>query len=391
MASGPDPLHLAVALDGTGWHPASWREPGARADEQLTAGFWVDQVREAEAGLLDLVTLEDSFALQSDDPHRLQGRLDPVLIALRVGPVTSNIGLVPTSVVTHTEPFHMSTQIATLDYVSTGRAGVRVKASHRRDEAQLFGRRDPDDDTREALFDEAADYVEVLRRLWDSWEDDAEIRDVATDRFVDRDKLHYIDFVGSHFAVRGPSITPRPPQGQPPVAVLAHVDDAYRLAARSADLAFVTPDGTYWAGTADAGPTGDAATVLAAVRRAQQDIGRDDDLPVLGDVVVYLDDTAAEADRRRQRLDDVAGPLVTDATTVAGTASDVADVLEGWGRAGLAGARLRPAVTAHDLPRISRELVPELQRRGLFRTAYDADTLRGHFGLTRPANRYATA
>ena len=90
-------------------------------------------------------------------------------------------------------------------------------------------------------FDEAADFVEVIRRLWDSWEDDAEIRDVATGRFVDRDKLHYIDFEGRWFKVKGPSITPRPPQGQPVVTALAHATVPYRLAARSADAVFVTP------------------------------------------------------------------------------------------------------------------------------------------------------
>src|SRR4051794_41398675 len=96
----------AVALDGPGWHPASWREPGARADELFTAGFWVDQVREAEAGLLDLVTLEDSFALDTDRVDRDQGRLDAQLVALRVGPVTSPIGPGPTVVATHTQPLH---------------------------------------------------------------------------------------------------------------------------------------------------------------------------------------------------------------------------------------------------------------------------------------------
>lgn len=106
----------------------------------------------------------------------------------------------------------------------------------------MFGRRTgfdaPDVDD---LFDEAADAVEVVRRLWDSWEDDAIIRDVATGRYVDRDKLHYIDFVDKHFSVKGPSITPRPPQGQPVVAALAHAPRIYEFAARSADIVFVTP------------------------------------------------------------------------------------------------------------------------------------------------------
>jgi alkanesulfonate monooxygenase SsuD/methylene tetrahydromethanopterin reductase-like flavin-dependent oxidoreductase (luciferase family) len=381
-------LHLAVALDGTGWHPASWREPGARADELFTAGFWVDQVLEAEAGLLDLVTLEDSFALDTDRVDRVQGRLDAQLVALRVGPVTNRIGLVPTVIATHTEPFHVSTEIATLDYVTTGRAGVRIKVSSREDEYALFGRREAGAESREGLFDEAADHIEVQRRLWDSWEDDAEIRDAATGRFVDREKLHYIDFEGAHFSVRGPSITPRPPQGQPLVTALAHVDVAYRLAARGADLVFVTPGGV-----GRDGPTGDAEAILAQVRAEEAAVGRTGDpLHVLGDLLVVLDDSADAARERLRRLDETDGAeMRSDARILTGTVADVADVLESWHGAGLAGARLRPAVTAHDLPRITRGLVPELQRRGLFRTAYDADTLRGHFGLARPADRYATA
>ncbi len=379
-------FHLAVALDGTGWHPASWREPGARADELLTAGFWVDQVREAEAGLADLVTFEDAFALPgSERADRVQGRVDAVMTALRVGPVTSHIGLVPTVIATHTEPFHVSTQVATLDWVTSGRAGQRIKVSSDPAEYALFGRRDPED--RESLFGEAADHVEVQRRLWDSWEDDAEIRDAATGRFIDRDKLHYIDFEGPHFSVRGPSITPRPPQGQPVVTALAHVDTAYRLAARSADVVFVTPDGT-----GRDGPTGDAASILAEVRAAEGATDRTIPLHVFGDLLVLLDDTTDAARERLRRLDAADGKdLRSDARILAGTASDVADVLASWQDAGLTGARLRPAVAAHDLPRITRELVPELQRRGLHRTTYEADTLRGLLGLEHPADRYATA
>src|SRR5262249_45582099 len=144
-------LHLAVALDGAGWHPAAWREPDARPRELFTAGYWVDLVREAERGLLDFVTIDDTLRLQSDDPRvpdqrtdRVRGRLDAVLIAARVAPVTRHIGLIPTAVVTHTEPFHLSKAIATLDYVSNGRAGVQVRVSPY--EARHFGRRTfPDD------------------------------------------------------------------------------------------------------------------------------------------------------------------------------------------------------------------------------------------------------
>ncbi|MCX4741842.1 LLM class flavin-dependent oxidoreductase [Streptomyces antibioticus] len=389
------PLHLAVALDGTGWHPASWREPVARPRELFTARYWADQVTEAERGLLDLVTFEDGLGLQSshfldpdDRTDQVRGRLDAVLTASRVAPLTRHIGLVPTAVTTHTEPFHLSKAIATLDYVSTGRAGVRVQITGRQSDAAHFGRRTipPIDDLRGPvvadLFDEAADHVEVVRRLWDSWEDDAEIRDAATGRFIDRDKLHYIDFEGRHFSVKGPSITPRPPQGQPLVAALAHDTIPYRLVARAADIGFVTPH-----------DAGQARAIVAEIRAEQDAAGRaGEPLHVFGDLVVFLDEDPAEAAARRERLDALAGEEFTsDARIFTGTPAQLADLLQEFQAAGLTGFRLRPAVAGHDLPAITRGLVPELQRRDAFRRAYEADTLRGLLGLTRPANRYAAA
>jgi alkanesulfonate monooxygenase SsuD/methylene tetrahydromethanopterin reductase-like flavin-dependent oxidoreductase (luciferase family) len=144
----PSALHLAAALDGTGWHPLAWREPDARPAELFDARYWLDLVQEAQRGLLDFVTFEDGLSLQSDDrarpdarTDRVRGRLDAVLIAARVAPRTRAIGLVPTAIVTHTEPFHLSKAIATLDYISGGRAGVRVQVSRRGYEAAHFGRR----------------------------------------------------------------------------------------------------------------------------------------------------------------------------------------------------------------------------------------------------------
>ncbi|HBW21149.1 MAG: LLM class flavin-dependent oxidoreductase [Streptosporangiaceae bacterium] len=395
------PVHLAVALDGAGWHPAAWREPEARPADLLTAGYWAGLVAEAERGLLDFVTFEDALSLQSsryggpdERTDQVRGRLDAVLVAARVAPLTQHIGLVPTVVVTHTEPFHISKAIATLDYVAAGRGGVRVRVSARPDEAAHFGRRSfppvsitHGDDPAAAelisdLFDEAADYVEVVSRLWDSWEDDAEIRDVATGRFVDRQKLHYIDFEGRWFSVKGPSITPRPPQGQPVVTALAHRSVPFRLVGRSADVGYVTPR-----------DAGEASQIVTQIRAAQAAAGRaDDTVHVFGDLVVFLDDDAAAASARRARLDERAGrEYASDALIFAGTAAQLADLLLDWQRAGLSGFRLRPAAIPHDLGAITRGLVPELQRRGSFRNAYESGTLRGLLGLPRPASRYAIA
>ncbi len=196
-------------------------------------------------------------------------------MAARIAPVTKHIGLVPVAAVTHAEPFHVSKAIATLDYVSHGRAGWQVRVSATAHEAALFGRRPIL--RGDELFDEAADAVEVVRRLWDSWEDDAVIRDVATGRYVDREKLHYIDFAGKYFSVKGPSITPRPPQGQPVVLALAHTSQIYEFAAASADVVFVTPR-----------DDDSLRAILAEVGEAQHAAGRE--LKVYADLVVSLAD-----------------------------------------------------------------------------------------------------
>jgi alkanesulfonate monooxygenase SsuD/methylene tetrahydromethanopterin reductase-like flavin-dependent oxidoreductase (luciferase family) len=353
-------LHLGVALDGYGWHPHAWRRT-LPAPSVLGGRYWVGLAATAERGLLDFLTIDDTLMPQPGrraqiDPRRLAGRADAVLVAARTAPATRHIGLIPVATVTHTEPFHVSKAIATLDFVSHGRAGWQARVSATAHEAALFGRRnglDPD-----ALFDEAADVVEVVRRLWDSWEDDAIIRDVATGRYVDRDKLHYVDFIGKHFSVKGPSITPRPPQGQPVVAALAHAPRIYEFAAAGADIVFVTP-------------TDDASlrTILGQITAAG---GRH--LKVYADVVVAFD---ADTDFR------------SDALIFGGDPAELVEVLTRWQELGIDGARLRPAVNTTDLPVIVDEVVPLLQRAGRFRTGYGDETLRERLGLAVAENRYA--
>lgn len=394
-------LHLAVALDGLGWHPAAWRLSPADATAPLTARYWNALAAEAEHGALDLLTIEDSLDLQSSRPDgvddrvdQLRGRLDAVQIAALLAPLTRHIGLVPTTSTTHTEPFHLSTAIATLDHVSGGRAGWRPRVSARRAETRHVGRRDlpPLDPTRldepetvrlvGDLFAEAGDAVEVVRRLWDSWQDDAVIRDVPTGRFVDRERLHYVDFTGRWFSVKGPSIVPRSPQGQPVVAALAHSSVPYAFAARHADIVFVTPT-----------DTGHAAAVVAEVRATEETVGRTDArLRVLADLVVLLDDTSTLARHRSTRLDELHGEeFASDAAVFVGTPGELADLLAEWRRAGVDGFRLRPAVLPDDLTAITRALVPALRDRGLFRAGYPGGTLRDLLGLPRPASRYAVA
>ncbi|WP_153504073.1 LLM class flavin-dependent oxidoreductase [Cumulibacter manganitolerans] len=393
-------IGLSVALDGAGWHPAAWREPAARPADLFSTAYWADLAAEAERGLLDFVTIEDSLGLQSDHfggppdsrTDQVRGRLDAALIAAALGPVTSSIGLVPTVTTTHTEPFHVSKSLATLDFVSHGRAGWRVQVSSKAHEAEHFGRRqipaigrnwESDDASRRVvreLFDEAADVIEAVRRLWDSWEDDAEIRDIATGRFIDRGKLHYIDFEGPAFSVKGPSITPRPPQGQPVVTALAHAQIPYELAARGADLVFVTPQ------TVDEVPG-----IIEQVRSAEASVARTGTpLLINADLLVVLDHTEQAARDRRHRLDDLAGSaLQSDAAIIATTPERLAGLLIEWADAGLDGFRLRPAALPTDLVAITRGVVPHLQRAGAFRSGYSTTSLREHLGLPVAVNRYA--
>lgn len=356
-------LHLAVALDGYGWDPHAWRPTvasGTAPTAVLTGRYWAELAVTAERGLLDFLTIDDTLMPQVGrsariHPDRLTGRADAVLTAARIAPATRHIGLIPVATVTHTEPFHVSKSIATLDFVSYGRAGWQPRVSATTHEAALFGRRSVDPSE---LFDEARDFVEVVRRLWDSWEDDAVIRDVTTGRYIDRDKLHYIDFTGKYFSVKGPSITPRPPQGQPVVAALAHAGPIYEFAAASADVVFITP-------TDEAG----VRNILGEVRTAGGQ-----NLKVFADVVVSF---KGNTDFR------------SDALVFGGRATELVDMLVEWQELGIDGARLRPAVNGTDLPVIVDEVVPLLQRAGRFRSGYvEGQTLRQRLGLPVALNRY---
>lgn len=344
-------------------------------------------MQEAERGLLDFVTFEDGLGMQSarfrepdDRLHQVRGRFDAVLLATRVAPVTSHIGLIPTAIATHTEPFHIATSLQSLDHISRGRGGWRPQVTGRPSDAALIGHRALPDDPHALtveLFAEAADAVEVVRRLCDSWEDDAEIRDVATGRFIDRDKLHYIDFDGSYFSVKGPSIVPRSPQGQPVVAALAHSEIPWRFAATAAELVFVTPR-----------DTDDVPRWVASIRDAEIAVARGAaPLRILADLIVFIGPSAADD---KARLDELDGrPLRSDAAIFTGTAAELVDRLVEWRALGLDGFRLRPGVVTCDLPAIVDDVVPALQARVGFRRAYAAETLRTRLGLASATNRYA--
>ncbi|MGK5113754.1 LLM class flavin-dependent oxidoreductase [Geodermatophilus sp. CPCC 205506] len=362
---------LGVELTDAGAHPAAWRLPVAEPGRLFDPARWAGLVRTAERGGLDLALFPDAFGVQDADGG-VRGRLDALLTASRLAPLTTSIGLVPTVTTTHTEPFHVGKAVQTLDWVSRGRAGWEIGVSRTPEEAALFGRKsaEPDDE----LWAEADDVAEVVARLEDSWEDDAEIRDVATGRFVDRDRIHPVDFRGPRFSVAGASITPRSPQGRPPVVVRADSPAALAVAAHRADVVRISAAGV-------AAATAQATEVRARVAEAGHDPRQ---VAVLADVVAWLGPDAAD---RRNRLQALSR---TDPGTVehVGDAEDLADLIAVWTTA-VDGVVVRPAVLPTDLEALVDDVVPLLRERGLRPAGPPGPTLRDTLGLTRPAGRTA--
>ena len=324
----------------------------------------------------------------TSNPQSVQGQVDAALIAARIAPVFSHIGLIPAVNTTHTEPFHVSKLIATLDHVSGGHGGWEPTVSTTEYEAKLFGRKPAQ--SRATVWAQAHEVIDVSKKLWDSWEDDAEIRDVPTGRFIDRDKLHYVDYEGVHFSVKGPSITPRPPQGHPVTALSvpaadqvdqAVIDQIVEIAAQHADIVRINVT-----------TISEAIALRSAIKSRAHAYGRSSD-----DVLVYVNLLAITADDglaaqiRKDFLDESAGYGAAGGSLVfAGTPQELAQLGQRWLAAGAAdGLVIKPGSFSADLQTITAKTVPLLASQGLVVTSYRGATLRENLGLTRPANQYA--
>jgi len=373
-------LIFSIALDAASGARSHRGTPGDQRYDLLTARAWLELAAQAERGLVDFITIGDSHRVMPAPPggsenvvDQWAARLDAIMIACRIAPVTRSVGIVPMASTALTEPFLLSVQIATLDYITRGRGGWELDVCTVPGDGVGAGSRPAP--SPEALHREAADHVEVVRRLWDSWDDDAEIRDAATNRFIDRERIHHVDFDGATFSVKGPSITPRPPQGQPIIVAAVNSNATEALALATADVVILT--------AADERELGDRVT---AMRAAASEADRPaENIRILADV-----DVAFGPDHRRV-LRDTGHGTATSALLLTGPPSAAADRLVGWAQTGVDGFRLRPVAIPGDLSVIVGPLSAELQRRGVLRDAYDQTTLRGMLGLSHPPSRYATA
>ncbi|UKA54648.1 LLM class flavin-dependent oxidoreductase [Arthrobacter sp. FW305-BF8] len=369
---------LALELDGDGAHPAAWRKARHTPAELLDGTRVRATVLAAESAGFHVATFADGpLTPASSDPggRDIPGRLNALQRAAFAGPVTGSIVLVPEVDTVYTEPFHISTQLASLDYVSGGRAGWLVAASDRTSDAAAVGRSFVSAD---GLAREAADSIEVSRRLWDSWEDDAVIRDVATGRYIDVDKLHYVDFEstvesgGAGYSVKGPSIIPRPLQGQLPVLAPAGLLGADQLSAGAADAVLVSaPTPELLAGEiAEARAAAPAAAIIA-------------------ELDVVLDARGQSAAGRLAELD-AHTPWQSSRARFVGTAAELtgllASILETAD-----GVRLHPAVLDVDLEELAQLVLPALRRRGVLAPQQTGSSFRHLLGLQRPASRYTAA
>ncbi|MET9229566.1 LLM class flavin-dependent oxidoreductase [Lentzea sp. NPDC003310] len=431
-------LHLNLFLHDTGHHEASWRLPESDPLAHIDIAYHQRIARIAEEAKFDSVFLADSPVLWGNPSRRPSGKIEPTILLTAIAAVTTRIGLIATASTTYNEPFNLARRFASLDHVSGGRAGWNIVTTAGDDAARNFGLdAQPAHLTR---YDRAAEFVEVSKKLWDSWDDDAIVADKESGVHARDDRVHTIDHVGPHFKVRGPLNVPRSPQGHPLLVQAGSSEDGRDFAARHAEAVFTAHQ-----------TLEDAVAFYRDVKRRAIEFGRDPDevkiLPGLVPVIGSTEEEAHALDAELERLivpehaaRQLAGLLKVDHleldeelpadlpdesaiegaksrytlivelarrerltvrqligrlgggrghNTFTGTAVQVADTIEEWHRAGAAdGFNIMPAVLPSGLERFADGVLPILRERGLFRTEYTGTTLREHYGLKRPAGQF---
>jgi FMN-dependent oxidoreductase, nitrilotriacetate monooxygenase family len=436
MAQRQMKLGFMMHGNGTGW--GDWRHPGAQPGASTDFAYYRRQAQIAEAARFDFLFVADSVHITpKSSPHYLN-RFEPLTILSALAAVTDHIGLVGTLTVSYAEPFNVARQFASLDQLSGGRAGWNVVTSWLEGSARNYSReKHYDHATRYRL---AAEHLDVVQGLWDSWEDDALVHDKAAGRFFDPDKLHRLDHRGDFFQVEGPLNIARSPQGQPVIFQAGASEDGRNFAAARSDAIFAQP-----------GDLAEAKVYYADVKRRAAGFGRDPDtLFVLPGLRPVIGSTEAEAERKYQEfigltsiedallimarsfnehdfsqydldapfpdvahvaansnrstsdriialaraenltLRQTAQRFATPRTDFIGTPEQVADAFGRW----FAGRGADGFVFNNSLPEelsvFADTVVPILQARGLFRTEYEGTTFRDSLGLAKLANRNTT-
>jgi FMN-dependent oxidoreductase (nitrilotriacetate monooxygenase family) len=436
-------MHLGAFVHETGQHVAAWRHPGAYAESGTVFAQAMDVAKTAERGKFDLLFLADSAAVSVHGTAESRGRMgktvkfEPITILSALAAVTSNLGLVATCSSTYNEPYTLARQFASLDQISAGRAGWNLVTSN--NEAEAFNHGREKHAAHADRYDRAQEFAEVVNGLWDSWDEDAFIRDKESGVYYDTTKMHVLNHRGPHFAVRGPLNVARSPQGRPVLVQAGASDTGRDLAAHLAELVF-TAQTTFEQATEF---YSDVMARLPRYGRSRRDVkimpgiypvvGRTEaearekfdylqslihpsvglavlehtigvsnlaQYPLHGPVP-EMGDTNGPLSRQRLLLEAArrdkltlwelcllnAGPRGHLLTI--GTPAQIADVMEHWFLNGAAdGFNVMPAWLPGSLTDFVDMVIPELQRRGLFRTEYEGKTLRDNLGLPVPVSRW---
>lgn len=439
MTASHKQLKLGAFLMTDGHHIAAWRHQEANPEAHTSFQHFVDLAQKAEKAKFDAIFFADSAAAWIDDEGVFQytsrgAHFEPVTLLSALATVTHNIGLIATQTTTYNEPYHLARKFASLDQISGGRAGWNLVTSANAREALNFNR---DEHVRfEERYDRAHEFAQVVIGLWDSWEDDAFIRNASTGQFSDPEKVHVLNHAGKHFKVKGPLNVPRSPQGRPVIVQAGSSEEGKELAAATAEVVFTAQQ-----------TLEDAQAFYRDLKGRLKKHGRhEDDLKIMPGVLVYVAPTEEEARAKFESIQslvlpevglaqlssllgvdlsghDVNGPvpelpltnnnrsrqglLVEQARRnnltirdlylavtggrghwqVIGTPEQVADQLEERFLNGAAdGFNVMGPVLPGGLDDFIELVLPELRKRGLFRTEYEGTTLRENLGLKRPEN-----
>jgi len=432
------PMHLNLFIQSRGHHESSWRHPGSSRLPLTDIRYSIELARKAEAALFDSIFLADVLGLWNDVEKTPFNWLEPITTLAALATTTSKIGLIATASTTYTEPYNLARQFASLDHISQGRVGWNIVTTWSPQAGSNFG--SIGQVGHADRYERAEEYMAVVKGLWDSWADDAVKDDREGGRYADPSRVKPINHVGPHYKVAGPLNMPRSPQGRPVLVQAGSSDTGRRFAARHAEAVFTAHLEKATAKDFYA----DLKSLVGEFGRRPQDVLILPGLsPIIGSTEAeakrYADElnalTDPEIGRQRMSLrfgghdfshlpldrplkpEDFPDPRDNDAArsrtevivgfvreqqptlrqllaklagarghfTFEGTPEQVADLMEDWIKDGAAdGFNLMPPVLPEMLDVFIAEVVPLLQRRGLFRTAYEGHTLRSHLGLSRP-------
>lgn len=429
-------IKFGALIHGVGGNVSAWRHPEVPADASVNFQFYTQQAQTAEAGKFDLVFIADGLYINEKSIPHFLNRFEPITILSALAAVTSKIGLVGTLSSSYSEPFNVARQFGSLDHISGGRAGWNVVTSPLEGSASNFSK--TDHPTHDERYKIAEEYLEVTRGLWDSWEDDAFVRDKESGIFFDPSKLHRLDHKGTYFSVQGPLNIARSKQGHPVIFQAGSSESGKNLAAKGADAVFTGHESIEEAKafykdvkdrTVAAGRSADDIAILpgigpiigrteeeaerkyqelaelVTIENALNYLGRffehhdfsqyplDEAFPDLGDLGSNsfrsgTDKIKKTAKERNLTLRQVALQSATPRGQFIGTPEKVADLIQQWHEEAAADGFIIHSSIPSGLKDFVELVVPILQERGIYRKEYESDTLRGNLGLPIPANRY---